>query len=219
MRDKSAQVPEADDPCQRCGEAGCTCEAGPSAEEGRCYMLDTEFKTPAGIRIAAADLTIGAEILDHQGTVRTVTWCRKLPKRKRLLVDLHTKPFTVTSSHRVLVPGGGVIEARELGKNDMVLIGNGCQQLRQVTKRNNCVEVMELEFAGDAIVEVHAPSILTKGSDPSMPIDQAGDIKCKEEPIDEHSMAVDVTVSDAATASADLPRQTQTWPDTDDDLR
>lgn len=190
-------------------------EAETCAEEGRCYMMDTEFKTPGGYLVAAADLSIGAEVLDNQGNVTTVTWCRKLPKRKRVLVDLHTKPLTVTSTHRVVVPGGEV-EARELNQNDEVLIGSECQQLVKVTKRHKCIEVMELEFAGDATVEVHAPSILTKGSDPSVKIDLAGDLKCKNELEEEHSMAVDAVGPGIGSADADSQGR---WPDTDDDLR
>merc|ERR1712039_710528 len=106
-----------------------------------------------------------------------VTWCRKLSKAKRMLVDMHTKPFTVTGSHRILVPGGGTIEAKELNKADEGLIGGECQQLLRVSKRTKIIEVMELEFEDDATVEVHAPSILTKGSDPYQTIDHDGALK------------------------------------------
>lgn len=188
-------------------------------------MLDTMFQTPEGQLVAAADLSIGANILDHQRTIRTVMWCRKLAKRKRLLVDLYAKPLTVTSSHRVLVPGGEV-EAKKLSQNDDVLMGTGCHQLLKVIKRHKNIEAMELEFAGDAIVEVHAPSILTKGSDPSLPIDQDGAFKCKKEVDDDSSMAVDTmepgvgsTSTDNPTDGADLPEQSESWPDTDDDVQ
>lgn len=182
-------------------------------------MLDTKFPTPAGQLVAAADLSIGAHVLDHQHNVRTVMWCRKLPKKKRLLIDLHTDPLTVTSSHRVVVPGG-VVQAKELNKHDEVVMGNGCRQLVKVTKRHKCIEVMELEFAEDAIIEVHAPSILTMGSDPSLPIDQDGGIKCKEE--DDRPMGMDTMEPASGSASADNRTDgdaSQNWPDTDDDWR
>lgn len=184
--------------------------------------MDTEFKTVGGNLVAAALLSIGAKVLDHQGNVSTVTWCRKLPKRKRMLVSLHTQPFTVTSSHRVVVPGGEV-EAISLNQHDEVLIGRRRQLLHKVTKFYKVIEVMELEFAGDATIEVHSPAILTKGSDPSVPIDQAGVFKCKEEPGDAAPMAVDADaeivdlgVGTDHRVEGDLAAS---WPDTDDDWR
>lgn len=215
-----------DDPRQHGEEKNIVGEAGPFEEEGRCYMMDTNFRTAGGHLVPAADLSIGASVLDHLGNSTKITWCRKLPKRKRLLVDLHTRPFTVTGTHRVLIPGGQAIEAKELNKNDEVLIGSGRQQLLKVTKRYSSVEVMELEFAGDAIIEVHEPAILTRGSDPSLPFDQDGGIKCKKEREDEYSMAVDSVERGMSSANADkegeiaeLLGQSQSWPDTDDDFR
>ncbi len=178
--------------------------------------MDTEFKTPAGNLVAAAALSIGTEVLDHSGNAVAVTWCRKLPKRKRLLVDLHTRPFTVTGSHRIVVPGGGTSQAKALRQNDEVLIGGGCQRLLKATKRYGNLSVMELEFAGDATVEVHAPSILTKGSDPSQPIDENGVFKCKEETEDQ-VMAGDS--DQPCDGSTDLASGSAcAWPDTDDDF-
>jgi len=113
----------------------------------------------------------------------------------------------------------GVIEAKELRKNDEVLIGRERQQLLQVTKYNKYKEVMEIEVEEDAVIEVHSPSILTKGSDPSLPIDQDGAIKVKQE--DEGSMTVNTmeTGIDSRAEGAESNGQSQSWPDTDDDLR
>jgi hypothetical protein len=214
------------DPRQHCAEDYFVGQVEPFAEEGRCYMMDTNFRTVEGHLVPAADLSIGDSVLDHLGKSTKITWCRKLSKKKRLLVDLHTKPFAVTGTHRVLIPGSKAIEAKELNKNDEVLIGNGRQQLLKVTKRYSYVEVVELEFAGDAIIEVHEPGILTQGSDPSLPFDQDGGIKCKEEQEDEYSMAVDTVERGMSSANADnevefaeLTGPSQSWPDTDDDLR
>lgn len=211
-------VETADDPHQTCEEDS-VCESETFAEVGHCYMMDTKLKMLGGHLVGASDLSIGAYVLDHKGIMRAVTWCRKLPKKKRLCVDLHTKPLTVTSSHRVVVPGGEVLEAKELKQNDEVLIGHERQQLLKVTKYYKYKEVMELEFEEDAIIEVHAPSILTKGSDPSLPIDQDGAIKVKLE--DESSMTVDTmeTGIDRRAEAAESTGQSQSWPDTDDDLR
>lgn len=203
-------------------EDGVDGDAETCAEEGRCYMMDTEFKTPGGFLVAAVNLSIGSRVLDHQGKTRTVTWCRKLPKKKRVLVDLHTKPLTVTSSHRVVVPGGET-EAKHLKQDDEVLIGSTSQRLRKVVKYHKYIEVMELEFAEDAIVEVHAPSILTKGSDPTTSIDDGGNVKCKEEPSEESSMSLDaeplVVSTEAMSQHTELTGASQTWPDTDDEMR
>lgn len=196
-------------------DAESACDA--VAVEGRCFMIETKFQTPAGTLVEAADLSIGDSILDHKHNLRTVTWCRKLPKQKRELVDLYTKPLTVTSSHRVVVPGGEVVQAKDLKKNDEVLMGNGCQQLLKVSMRAKWTEVMELEFAEDAIVEVHTPSILTKGSDPSVPIDQHGRAKCKEEKEDDDPM--DGVVLGCGRASSSQNQDADHWPDTDDSLR
>lgn len=194
------------------------CDAKEPAVEGRCYMTDTKFQAPDGHLIAAADLSIGTIVLDHQGGPRAVTWCRKLPNKKRLLVDLHTKPLTVTGSHRIVIPGGED-EAKNLRKNSVVLMGVGSQQLLQVTKRYHCTEVMEVEFDGDAIVEVHSPAILTRGSDASLPIDDDGGLKCKAEQHDEGSMSVDTMEPGVGSCSTDNADQAECWPDTDDDLR
>jgi len=190
------------------------------SDEGRCYMMGTQFKAPEGHVVAAADLSIGAKVLDIHGIERTVTWCRKLCKTKRLLVDLWTRPFTVTGSHRKVVPGGGTIEAKELNQADEVLIGGECQQLLRVTKRAKLIEVMELEFEDDATVEVHATSILTKGSDPHQTIDNDGALKVikeeepKEEPGDAPSMNTNVTDNGVGYVE-----QVREWPDTDDEWR
>lgn len=218
------QVQEtADDPRQHCEEDHFIGEAEPIADEGRCYMMDTIFRTDGGHLVPAADLSIGASVLDHRGNPTEITWCRKNPKKRRLIVELHTKPFTVTDTHRVLTDGFKEKKAKELNKNDEVLIGSGLQQLLKVTKRYASVEVMELEFANDAIIEVHEPAILTRGSDPSLPID--GGIKCKEEQ-DEDSMAADTVERGMSSASAhnevevaERTGQSQSWPDTDDELR
>eukprot|EP00440_Ansanella_granifera_P008729 gb/GFBE01009459.1/.p1 GENE.gb/GFBE01009459.1/~~gb/GFBE01009459.1/.p1 ORF type:complete len:181 (+),score=57.31 gb/GFBE01009459.1/:1-543(+) len=180
-------------------------------------MLDTKFKTPLRGLVPAAELSIGDMVLDHTGNVRAVTWCRRLPKKKRLCVDLHSKPLTVTSSHRVVVPGpGGEVLAKDLHERDEVLIGSECQQLVKVTKYHKVREVMELEFEGDAIIEVHSPSILTKGSDPSMPIDQDGGFKCK---LEEEMETEPGTATGSGTADQSDGVTEQSWPDTDDDLR
>lgn len=195
------------------------------SDEGRCYMLDTQLRIEGGDLVAASDLSIGSNVVDHQGNVVAVTWCRKLPKRTRQLVDLHTKPLTVTASHRVVVPDGEVVDARSLQKNDEVLIGSERQRLLKVTKRLQSVEVMELEFAGDAVIEVHAPAILTKGSDPAVPIDQDRGLKWEEEQVDD---AMDMEAlehgiisggMDERVESAEPPAQREVWPDTDDDWR
>lgn len=191
------------------------CEANTSAEEGRCYMMDTEFKMIGGSLVAAASLAIGDKVLDSKGNTTTVTWCRKLPKRRRLLVDMHAKPLTVTGTHRVVVHDGEV-EAIRLKEHDEVLIGSQRQRLHKVTRYYKSIEVMEVEFAGDATIEVHTPSILTKGSDPSVPIDEVGDLKCKREPEDEDSMSA--FGMGACTGSVSTDHQAG-WPDTDDDLR
>jgi len=214
------EVDEHADAHHLCEEEG---DAEAPAVEGHCYMTDTKFQTPEGRLVAAADLSIGDNVLDHQGIVRAVSWCRKLPKKKRLLVDLHTKPLTVTGSHRIIVPDGEV-EAKELSKNSIVVMGCNFQQiLLKITKRYHCSEVMELEFEGDAIVEVHSPSILTKGSNPSLPIDQDGAFKCKEEQQDERSMSVNTMETGVGSTSTgnhtEDADQAMIWPDTEDDLR
>lgn len=190
-------------------------------------MIDTEFKTAEGSLVAAGDLSIGARVLDCEGNVRAVTWCRKLRKKTRLLVDLHTKPFTVTGTHRIVVPGGSIMEAKTLRQNDEVLIGGGCQRLQKVTKRHGYVEVMEIEFSEDATVEAHAPSILTKGSDPSQPMNEDGGFKCKEETEDVVfgglQLCNGMELVTSGTTENYIPEplhgNTDAWPDTDDDMR
>jgi len=203
------------------------CQVDAEDDEGHCYMMDTEFKTAEGFLVAAGDLSIGAKVLDYEGNVRPVTWCRKLRKKARLLVDLHTKPFTVTGTHRIVVPGGSIMEAKSLRQNDEVLIGGGCQRLQKVTKRHGYVEVMEIEFSEDATVEVHAPSILTKGSDPSQPMNEDGSLKCKEESEDMVLDGLQVCIGENKTLTGAtgsyIPEpcngSTNAWPDTDDDMR
>merc|ERR1712113_313052 len=104
------------------------------------------------------------------------------------------------------------------------------------------IKVMELEFEGDAAVEVYTPSILTKGIDPAADIDADSGIRCKEEPAEDNSMADDENIfmstrdtvletrgvigtgglSDAAIRGAsdssrvNMTEASPTFPDTDD---
>jgi len=199
------------------GDEGLEDASGCAAEEGRCFMMDTKFRMVGGRLVAAADLSIGDEVLDYQGNASAITWCRKLPRRKRLLVNLHSQPLTVTSTHRVVVPAGEVI-AKHLRDNDVVLLGSEHHRLAKVTTYFKTSEVMELEFAGDATIEVHSPSILTKGSDPTAPIDQEGCFKVKLE--HERPMDTDTELGSSIVDRFDgveLPEES--WPDTEDDLR
>ena len=45
----------------------------------------------------------------------------------------------------------------------MVAVSSGCEQLLKVTKRHANVQVVELEFEGDATVPVYVPTVRTKG--------------------------------------------------------
>ena len=63
---------------------------------------------------------------------------------------------------------------------------NCCQK---VTKRTANIQVVELEFEGDAVVTAFMPTILTKGCFP--PEHKDDPLECKEEPADEDSMDVD----------------------------
>ena len=56
--------------------------------------------------------------------------------------------------------------------------------MQKVTKRHAHIQVVELEFDGDATVPVYVPTILTKGSDPASHNDDSGNSRCKEEPLD-----------------------------------
>jgi len=153
-------------------------------------MLDTEFRAPGGELITASSLAVGSRVKAADGTTQNVTWCRRLPRGRRLLVELHTKPLTLTGTHRVMVPGGAdgdavrEVEAKALREGHAVLIGNSQQRLVKVSKYYKNVPCMEVEFENDSIIEVHAPSILTKGSDPRLPLDVDNRLKVKDEPMD-----------------------------------
>ena len=109
-------------------------------------------------------------------------------KEKHLLVDLHTKEskLTVTGSHRVVVPGGGCPLAKDLNKDDEVMVANssGCEPLLKVTKRNAYTKVVELEFDGDATRPVWVPTIITKGSAAPSFHENICNAQCKEEEVD-----------------------------------
>lgn len=153
-------------------------------------MLDTEFRAPGGELITASSLAVGSTVKAADGTAQKVTWCRRLPRGRRLLVELYTSALTLTGTHRVMVPGGTdgdaarVVEAKSLNQGDAVMIGKSQQRLIKVTKHYKCVPAMEIEFENDSIIEVHAPSILTKGSDPQLPFDVDNLMKVKDEPMD-----------------------------------
>ena len=57
-------------------------EAGAVARH--CFMLDEKFRTPDGHLVAAAELSIGASILDHRDNIRKVTWSEKLHQQYHL---------------------------------------------------------------------------------------------------------------------------------------
>lgn len=149
-------------------------------------------------------------------------------KQKRLLVAMHTRynnVLTVTGSHRVVVSGGQVSCARELGNDAMVAVANGqFEPLQRVTKAFRCVPVIELEFADDAVVAAYTLPILSKGCDPSLLIDESGQMKCKEEATSDDD---ELTVNEVSP-SEESARCTHgvehvhatgyamIWPDTDD---
>jgi hypothetical protein len=99
-----------------------------------------------------------------------------------------------------------------------------CEQLRKVTTRHACIEVVELGFAGDATIPVYVPSILTKGSLPRSSSEN-GSIECKEEPLDENfwrNYEMDDAEGNAGwqngLQSTIALEHMQSWPDTDDDF-
>lgn len=182
-----------------------------SDESRQCFLMDVNFRTLSGHIVRASDLSIGDKIFDHQDSGVTVTWCQKHPKKKRLLVDLYTKEsmLTVTGSHRLVVPDGQVVQAKELSIDQEVLVASsfGRKQLQKVTKRYSCIPVMELEFDGDAIVAACMPAILSKGTDPREPSHKSPKTECKEE----------VDGGSAACRGHEFRQvSTQSWPDTDD---
>jgi len=79
-------------------------------------------------------------------------------------------------------------EAKDLQKDDHVSVST-CEALQKVTKRTANIQVVELEFEGDAVVTAFMPTILTKGCLP--PEHKDAPLECKEEPADEDSMDVD----------------------------
>lgn len=192
-----------------------------------CYMMDTCFQILEGNMLAASKLSVGDRVLDHQGHVADIKWCQVHPKEKRLLVDLYTRQsmLTVTGSHRVVVQDGGLSEARELKKGDKVMVAasSGCEQLLKVTKRHANIQVVELEFDGDATVPVYVPTVLTKGTLPPMYNDNGGSSECKQEPMDGDSMHIDTTGMSAREPCPENDFEdvhamaaAETWPDTDD---
>ena len=68
--------------------------------------------------LEAGRFSVGDKILDNQGRETRVTWCRKYPKEKRLLVDLHVKArmLPVTGSHWM---------SHRIGPSAVVLINTG----------------------------------------------------------------------------------------------
>ena len=77
-------------------------------------MPDTEFRLSNGGRVAAERLSIEDKVVDAHGVVRRLTWSKKLPKAKRLLVDIHRKALTVTASPRTATPGGQAVFTRNI---------------------------------------------------------------------------------------------------------
>lgn len=186
-------------------------------------MMDTCFQTLGGNMIAASKLAIGVQLVDHQGQTTCVKWCQVYRKEKRLLVDLHTKEskLTVTGSHRVVVPGGECTQAKDLSKNDEVMVANssGTEQLLKVTKRTACIQVVELEFDRDATVPVWVPTILTKGSVGASCSDYPCSSHCKEEQVEmevDEMGGVERPCTDSGADSAGSTMHTGSWPDTDD---
>ena len=57
-------------------------------------------------------------------------------------------------------------EAKDLQKDDHVSVSTplGSEALQKVTKRTANIQVVELEFEGDAVVTAFMPTILTKGA-------------------------------------------------------
>lgn len=192
------------------------CSEQPSTEcdeKKHCYLPDVLLKTSAKL-VAAASLSIGDKVIDYKGHETEVLWCRIQRKEKRLLVAMQTKysMLTVTGSHRVVVPEGRVTRARELSRDDMVVVAHGqLEPLKNVTKSYGCVSVVELEFAGDAVVEAYPQSILRKGSDPSLPMDESGGMKCKQE-----GDEVLPSGNSVSCAHVHATEQTVIWPDTED---
>jgi len=196
----------------------------------QCFMMETQFRTPGGQFAAACGLSVGDTILDHQDREVSVTWCQKHPKEKRLVVDFHCKLLTVTGSHRIVLPDGEIIPARQLeAKTHKVLKATSSKYVRleKVTKRYAYVPAIELEFAGDATVATSMPTVLTKGADPSVPVRGMEGVECKDEVSADNAMDAEAVVGVAQPVShesgnndgsecADVAGELERWPSTDD---
>eukprot|EP00931_Biecheleriopsis_adriatica_P121343 TRINITY_DN96425_c0_g1_i1.p2 TRINITY_DN96425_c0_g1~~TRINITY_DN96425_c0_g1_i1.p2 ORF type:complete len:219 (-),score=37.04 TRINITY_DN96425_c0_g1_i1:25-681(-) len=199
----------------------------PAADGKRCcHMMYTLFQTSGQSLKTASQLSVGDEVLDSQGRPVIVKWSQVHGKTKRLLVDLYTKQamLPVTGSHRIETPNGRVVEAKELKKDDLVLVANmGVQPLQRVTKRVANVQVVELEFDEDATVPVYLPTILTKGSVLDTSNAASSNPVCKEESLDNNSsMGVATSgpvesgpCADSDSDSVDPTEPTEAW-QTDD---
>jgi hypothetical protein len=189
----------------------------------RCYLEHHQFRTPLGEIVGAADLSAGSKVLDHQEKEVEVEWCAVHPKKQRLFVDLHTRStmFTVTDTHRIVLPDGKDIEARELKKGDDVCISSSCraEKLVKVTKCYRYTKVIELIFEGDAIMAAIVPSILTKGADPSASVDWIPGINIKEESVDDQSAMSSASENEGCfSCNGGSPMANREfWPDTDEE--
>lgn len=56
------------------------------------------------------------------------------------------------------------------------------EKLQRITKRTVNIQVVEIQFQGDVTVAGYTHAFLTKGGDPSVPLDINGIAKIKEEP-------------------------------------
>jgi hypothetical protein len=67
------------------------------------------------------------------------------------------------------------------------------EKLQRITKRTVNIQVVEIQFQGDVTVAGYTHAFLTKGGDPSVPLDSNGIAKVKEEPVDYNRMDVDTS--------------------------
>jgi hypothetical protein len=148
-----------------------TLEAQNSAKQGHCYILGwTSFKREDGSYVRIDDFAAGDIVVDADGNkTEILSYVRHEGPHEVVSIFAGGNNHSFTASHRVMVQKESGIEATiaaELRKGSWVLVdGEPVQIIQKPTKRSLDVEVAELMFTRDAVVEAYSISqgLATKG--------------------------------------------------------
>jgi len=121
-----------------------------------CFLANTAFRQPDGTFKAVQDLLVGETVRLANGQNADITHAIRLDPAIQDLVELVTNQASlrVSANHRI-VTTNGLCAARDLTRDDEVVVGSRVRRLANVRPFQEVVELFDVRFNPDGPIEAY----------------------------------------------------------------